>query len=178
MKQDARGQIIPSPYIVTVYNYWIEYDNPQYDRYCVLMELCEKSLETEIANRYTNKEPFSEKEIWQITCNILEGIMVCHNLNYTHRDLKPANSTHEILFPSNSSFMVFQNKDMETKRFRDRSETFCIDVNNVSIPFPLAIHPTKTGVNSHSTTKRKHLTYQTRVTRLRISRTRLRIHSM
>ena len=92
MKQNAQGQIVPSPYIVTVYNYWIEYDNPQYDRYCVLMELCEKSLETEITNRYNDHNPFSEKEIWRITCHIMEGIMVCHNLNYTHRDLKPANS--------------------------------------------------------------------------------------
>jgi serine/threonine protein kinase len=94
MTTDAQGQVVGSPFIVPVYHYWVEAENPQYDRYCLLMELCDKNLEKEIEHRYKSEvpNPLSEKEIWQIICHIMEGILVCHNLNYTHRDIKPANS--------------------------------------------------------------------------------------
>jgi serine/threonine protein kinase len=81
-----------SPYVVRVYNWWYEVD-VKYDKYCILMELCETNLATHIHKRYVeDKSHFSEAEIWAIICNIMEGIQRCHDLNFTHRDLKPQNS--------------------------------------------------------------------------------------
>src|SRR5271170_2546336 len=79
-------------FMVRVYNYWYEVD-VKYDKYCILMELCETNLASHIRQRYQEeKSHFNEKEIWEIICNIMEGIQRCHDLNVTHRDLKPQNS--------------------------------------------------------------------------------------
>jgi serine/threonine protein kinase len=80
-----------SPFIVRVYNWWYEFD-ARFDRYCILMEFCDNNLGSYLQHRYEEtKMPLSEGEIWDITCNIMEGIQKCHDLNYTHRDLKPQN---------------------------------------------------------------------------------------
>jgi serine/threonine protein kinase len=81
-----------SQFIVRVYNWWYEVDE-NYDKYCILMELCDTNLAAFIESRYLKeKNPLSELEIWEIIRNILEGIKRCHDLNFIHRDLKPMNS--------------------------------------------------------------------------------------
>jgi serine/threonine protein kinase len=81
-----------SPYVVRVHTYWVEAD-PKFDKYCVLMELCETNLASYIHKRYVEEKSFfTEPEIWEIICNVMEGIQRCHDLNFTHRDLKPQNS--------------------------------------------------------------------------------------
>src|SRR5271167_3835714 len=86
-----------SPYIVRVFNYWIEVDL-KFDKYCILMELCDTNLANHIRLRYyEEKSYFSETEVWEIICNIMEGIQRCHDLNFTHRDLKPQNSISPFL---------------------------------------------------------------------------------
>jgi serine/threonine protein kinase len=81
-----------SPYIVRVYGYWYEID-AKFDKYCILMELCDTNLASHIRKRYhEEKSHFSESEVWEIICNIMEGIQRCHDLNFTHRDIKPQNS--------------------------------------------------------------------------------------
>jgi serine/threonine protein kinase len=91
-----------SPYVVRVFNWWYEMD-VKYDKYCILMELCEENLANFIKKRYVeDKSHFSEREAWEIICNIMEGIQKCHDLNFTHRDLKPHNST----FPSRMKLII------------------------------------------------------------------------
>lgn len=80
-----------SQFVVRVYNWWYEVD-AKYDKYCILMEMCDTNLAAFIQKRYVEeKDPLSEREIWEIICNIMEGIQRCHDLNFTHRDLKPQN---------------------------------------------------------------------------------------
>ena len=82
-----------SEFVVRVYNWWCEVD-AKFDKYCILMELCETNLANYIHVRYTDqKSHLTEPEIWKIICNIMEGIQRCHDRNFTHRDLKPQNST-------------------------------------------------------------------------------------
>ena len=86
-----------SPFIVRVFNYWTEVDL-KFDKYCILMELCDTNLANHIRLRYyEEKSYFSETEVWEIICNIMEGIQRCHDLNFTHRDIKPQNSISPFL---------------------------------------------------------------------------------
>ena len=82
------------PYVVKAYNYWYEFEmDPKFDKYCILMEYCDTNLSNHIRKRYVEeKSHFTEKEIWEITCHIMEGVKKCHESRYTHRDLKPQNS--------------------------------------------------------------------------------------
>jgi serine/threonine protein kinase len=85
-----------SPYVVRVFTYWVETD-PRFDKYCILMELCETNLASYIYKRYVeDKSYFTEQEIWEIICNVMEGIQKCHDLSFTHRDLKPQNSIRSL----------------------------------------------------------------------------------
>jgi serine/threonine protein kinase len=89
--------MVDSPYIVRVHSYWCETD-VKFDKYCILMELCDTNLATHIRQRYyEEKSYFTEPEIWEIICNIMEGIQRCHDLNFTHRDIKPQNSNIPLL---------------------------------------------------------------------------------
>ena len=93
-----------SDFIVRVYNWWYEVD-PMFDKYCILMELCETNLADVIRLKYYDQESyFTEREIWEITCNIMEGIQKCHDLNFTHRDLKPQNSMFSLM----TNYSLFQ----------------------------------------------------------------------
>jgi serine/threonine protein kinase len=81
-----------SGYVVKVYNWWYEMD-VKYDKYCILMEFCDTNLANYIRIRYVDQKSYIEEwEIWKIICDVTEGILRCHELNFTHRDLKPQNS--------------------------------------------------------------------------------------
>jgi len=82
------------PYVVKAYNYWYEFEmDPKFDKYCILMEYCDTNLSNYIRKRYVQeKSHFTENEIWEIICHIMEGVRKCHESRYTHRDLKPQNS--------------------------------------------------------------------------------------
>ena len=84
--------VADSDFIVRVYHWWYEV-GPAFDKYYILMELCDTNLADLIRLKYHDRKGyFTEPEIWQITCNIMEGIQKCHDLNFIHRDLKPQNS--------------------------------------------------------------------------------------
>lgn len=120
-----------SPNVVRVYTYWVETD-AKYDKYCILMELCETNLANYIHKRCVeDKSHFTEPEIWEIICHIMEGIQRCHDLNFTHRDLKPQNSNplfeRKILI---YSIIFIQNEDMEVVGLWDCCKTSCFSIRN------------------------------------------------
>ena len=115
-----------SDFIVRVYNWWYEVDQ-MFDKYCILMELCDTNLADVIRLKYYDQESFfTEQEIWQITCNIMEGIQKCHDLNFTHRDLKPQNSmSPKQSFPDFSSSLFVKNENLEVERLWNSAEAPC-----------------------------------------------------
>ena len=163
-----------SPYVVRVYNWWYEMD-VKYDKYCILMELCEENLANFIKKRYVEeKSHFTEREVWEIICNIMEGIQKCHDLNFTHRDLKPHNSNFPLENEADYSTIFCENKNLENNGLWHRSQTPSIGGYNTN---PLATIDTNRHVYHRNTTSRiQHLIHKTRVTRLRGPRTPLLRH--
>jgi len=127
-----------SDFIVRVYNWWYEVD-PMFDKYCILMELCDTNLADVLRLKYFDQEGyFTEREIWEITCNIMEGIQKCHDLNFTHRDLKPQNS----LFSSTRKFLTF------LVLYSSKTKTWKLSDFGIALKLPASVPVVASGLPS------------------------------